>query len=64
MKQDLEMGTDHERFPVCPHCGYVHEDYYEMEEGDFECEDCEKTFVISIERELLFTTTKIKEESK
>lgn len=63
MKQDLAMGSDHETFPVCPHCGYVHEDYFDMEEGDHECRDCGKTFVMTIEIEYFFTT-KIKEESK
>ena len=58
-KQDPSLGTDHEYFPVCPHCGYIHDGhYFEMEEGVHNCLECDKPFKMTIHHEFYFTTVK------
>lgn len=47
----------------CPHCNYLHQDYFDHmeeleEEVDFEWESCWKTFVLYIEVEYTFRTYK------
>jgi len=38
------------QFPTCPYCGHEHqENYFEFENGEHECEKCEKAFEVSIE---------------
>jgi len=54
-----EFDTEREYLPTCPYCGYRHEDYFEMEEGEQECQNCGKHFTVMIEREYYFTTRKI-----
>lgn len=49
----------------CPHCEYVHEDWWEYletadQEGEFkmECEDCDECFSVSFSTTVNFTTSK------
>ena len=64
-KQDPSLGTDHEQFPVCPHCGYIHEgEYFEMEEGTHNCSVCDKPFEMTIEREYFFTTKEVTNDNR
>lgn len=50
----------------CPHCDYIHEDWWEYievsdQEGEFkmECEDCEEGFKVSFNTTVYFSTTKM-----
>lgn len=50
--------------PMCPYCGYIESDYDELEDGEIECGDCEKTFDLTINHTITYTTTKIDEHLK
>ena len=43
---------------VCPHCGYVSSDSWEMTEGDRVCADCENRFVMTRHQEVTYSTEK------
>ena len=60
--ETFELGTDREDLPVCPWCGEIHQDYFEMEDGEQNCQKCDKPFIVEIIREYYFTTVK-KEEA-
>ena len=42
---------------VCPFCGHEHIDSWEQEEsGNFECEECENVFYVSVQIEVSYTS--------
>jgi DNA-directed RNA polymerase subunit RPC12/RpoP len=43
---------------VCPHCGYVHRDSWDMSEGVRNCNDCGREFDLTRHTEVTYTTTK------
>lgn len=47
---------------VCPHCGYVHGDSWEYEEGETTCCDCDNHFTIDRNVEVTYTTRKSESE--
>lgn len=49
---------------VCPYCGYVHSDSWEIsdDDGKIECEKCGETFVFARERSTTYITEKITKE--
>lgn len=53
-------NTDSTCHVVCPHCGHVSSDSWEMSEGQHECNDCSRKFEMSKTVEVYYTTTKIK----
>lgn len=60
MKSDyFELGTDRENLPVCPWCGEIHQDYFDMNDGEQECQECGKPFIVETIREYYFTTVKM-----
>jgi hypothetical protein len=55
MKNNIDCsGTDE---LVCPYCGYEHSDSWERsDEGDFQCFECEKSFVYTSYTSRTFTS--------
>lgn len=52
---------DYEDEVVCPHCGYEHGDSWEMDDGEHDCPECEKSF--HLERHVSVTYSTRKQES-
>jgi len=55
-----KFNGDHEytHEAVCPHCGYVHRDSWDMSEGVRNCNDCERKFDLTRHTEVTYTTIK------
>lgn len=51
-------------YVICPHCGYSHGEAYEYEAGKNECDDCERTFRLSIDYEVTYSTEQLPAEPK
>jgi hypothetical protein len=43
---------------VCPHCGYVEGDSWEMSEGVRNCGDCDREYELTRNTEVTYTTAK------
>jgi transposase-like protein len=45
---------------VCPWCGYVHQDSWEVgsDEGTFECHDCEQSFQYARHTTITYATSR------
>jgi len=56
--ETFEEDTSREDLPTCPWCGEMHQDYFDMEDGEHECQECEKPFIVEIIREYYFNTVK------
>ncbi len=55
-------GTD---LITCPWCGYEERDSFEIDDGNFECNSCGKTYRVDHDVVVTYSTSKvIKEESK
>lgn len=68
---DKEQVIDHEYTtdPVCPYCGYVMHDAWELnlEDGEYtevECGHCEKSYKVSINISVHYSTEKIKDNTE
>jgi hypothetical protein len=61
VKNKISNGFEHEYTyeVVCPHCGYTHSDSWEMHEGEADCPDCEKSFSISRDVNVTYSTKKL-----
>lgn len=57
-----ELDTWHEREVICPWCGYKYTDSWEMSDGEHECPECEQKFVLEIETEVYYTTSKCEDK--
>jgi hypothetical protein len=60
-----QKSIDHDlaNEPVCPWCGHVMRDAWELaledcESAEEECADCERTFVVKVYRFARYSTTK------
>lgn len=60
-----EVDLWHNEYPVCPHCGYIHEDDYidvdledlfNQRDIDWVCDSCGKTFSFRGSVEITYTT--------
>lgn len=60
-----KFDTHRQESIVCPHCGHVHRDSWDLQadSGKYECENenCEKTFFCEREIEVSYSTTKLKD---
>ena len=57
------MGTDYTREPVCPYCGHVERDAWEIDFGnseiaEFDCGSCGKTMVVIQSITVYYSTRK------
>lgn len=55
VRERISKGFNHEYTDevVCPHCGYTEGDSFEAVEGERECPDCEKAYIM--ERNIIVT---------
>lgn len=61
-----ELDTWHTDEPVCPYCGYVERDAWEIDFGpgiegvcEIDCGSCDKTFEVSRNCSISYTTKEI-----
>jgi transcription elongation factor Elf1 len=64
----MPIGTSNTSLAVCPHCGHIYEDSWELCQKDediyeYDCEYCEKAFTVQANISVTYTTAKL-EESK
>ena len=59
-----KAGFDHEYTDevVCPHCGYEHGDSWDMRDGEQDCSECGKPFVMERYTTVKYTTEKLEGE--
>jgi transposase-like protein len=43
-------------YPTCPWCGYEHQDYFEFDDGEYECDVCGKSFKVTVDTNPTYTT--------
>ena len=53
-----EFETQYETEAVCPHCGHEHSDSWELENGEYYCNDCEKPFKVVRNIDISYSTFK------
>jgi len=51
-----EHYTNDRDMPICPHCGYEHQDYFEFTNGTYNCEECEGLFQCETQTITKFST--------
>lgn len=59
--KNFKGSTDFTQEIICPYCGYEPSDSWEMESGEYDCEDCEKSYEVERNIEVTYTTSKINE---
>lgn len=66
LKENEEIETSFEDEIVCPYCGYRMADddgYFEREgDGEYDCEECGKTFNFAVNIEVTYSTTRKEDE--
>jgi len=56
----MTLNTQFEPHITCPYCGYVFTDSWEYDvDGEVECEACERTFFLTIDTTITYSTLKI-----
>ena len=60
-KRIAEFDGDHEYMAhaVCPHCGCVEADSWDMTEGEQQCDDCGRDYVLERIVDVSYSTTKV-----
>ena len=51
--------TDYTNEAVCPHCGYKHSDSWELSDGEYDCGDCGRKYIITRNVEVTYSTDKV-----
>lgn len=54
--------TDYTEVPICPWCGHLHRNGWEMEEGENECGKCNKKYMLRRETVVMYCTSKRDEQ--
>jgi hypothetical protein len=59
----IEIDHDCTDVMVCPYCGHKHDDSWElkMNEGEYQCNRCERVFVYSRETRVTYSTEKLED---
>ena len=55
---EFKGDTEFQDGAICPWCGYIQMDSWELSEGDVECPECERQYELSVERSVTYSTTK------
>lgn len=42
--------------PTCPWCGYEHENYFEFDDGEHDCDNCGQPFNVTVQHYTTYTT--------
>jgi DNA-directed RNA polymerase subunit RPC12/RpoP len=45
---------------ICPHCGYEYSDSWDIEDGVYNCPECEQEFQVSRDISITYSTWKTK----
>ena len=56
---EFKGDTDYTSEITCPHCGHEHRDSWEASEGQTECSDCGREFVVTRHVEVTYSTDKV-----
>jgi len=60
-----DLDTSYTDQITCPWCGYEETDSFEIDDGEFECNECSKPYMVSHDVHVTYSTSKIvKEEIK
>lgn len=57
--QKFKGDTQHTDEVICPHCGHLYRDSWELDEGEQECWECERKFEMVRYVEVTYSTTKV-----
>ena len=64
-REQFENKHENEDSTICPYCDYEFEDccdvYEEMDDEEMECRGCGKTFLLTVEVEYKYSTSKMEE---
>ena len=52
------VDTEGTAYPVCPHCGNIHYNDFEYDDGVYNCAQCGEEFEVEREVSVSFTTRK------
>jgi len=55
---------ENQRLPTCPHCGNMHDNYFEFDDGIHNCAQCGKDFEVETETTATFTTRPVRKSLK
>jgi DNA-directed RNA polymerase subunit RPC12/RpoP len=59
------VELENQRLPTCPHCGNMHENYFEYaDDGIYNCAQCGKEFEVETEKTITFTTRPVRKSLK
>lgn len=62
--EKFEGDTSYTNEVICPYCGHVQSDSWEMRDGENDCDDCEKTFLLEVIPIVEYTTIKHEQETE
>jgi len=54
-----DLDTSYTDLITCPWCEHEHQDSFEMEDGQHDCEVCEKPFEVSHDVTVTYSTSKV-----
>ncbi|MFZ3047005.1 MAG: hypothetical protein WA151_13920 [Desulfatirhabdiaceae bacterium] len=54
----FDGDTDYTDEVICPNCGHKHSDSWEMQDGEYDCGECGKPFVVVIDVDITYCTYK------
>lgn len=57
-----KIDTEYTQNAICPHCGCEQLDSWELESGEYDCEFCNKPFIVIVNVEISYLTYKAKLE--
>ncbi len=56
---EFDGDTDYTDEIVCPHCGHMYSDSFEVSEGEHECRDCGNAFNVERDVSVSYSTEKV-----
>ncbi len=66
----MSQDTQYQNEVICPHCGYVHRDSWEIDFGGYgdgeitmECANCDEPMVVTRQVEVTYSTEPVKKET-
>jgi DNA-directed RNA polymerase subunit RPC12/RpoP len=58
------LDTSFTELATCPWCGHKDRDSWELEDGEYECGECGKSYEVYREVEVTYSTSKVIKQEK